>query len=38
MKYRPWFDPEWRAIYAAQMRRILALEALAKRAGRRIRP
>ena len=26
----PWFSPDWRKLYAAQMRRILALEALAK--------
>ena len=34
----PWFHPDWVRIYAAHLRRLLALEALAKAAGRVIRP
>ena len=34
----PWFHPNWVVIYAAHFRRLLALEALARAAGRRLRP
>ena len=33
----PWFAPNWRALYAKQLAAMLALEALAKLAGRKIR-
>ena len=34
----PWFDPKWREIYARALAEIVELEAMAKDAGRRIRP
>jgi hypothetical protein len=34
----PWFSPNWREIYAAALRQIMAVEKLAKAAGRQIRP
>jgi hypothetical protein len=33
-----WFSPDWRAIYAAALRQIMAVEKLAKAVGREIRP
>ena len=38
MKVVPWFSPNWRAIYAAALKQIMAVEKLAKAAGRAIRP
>ena len=34
----PWFAPDWRTHYKALLAQIRKLEALAKLAGRRIRP
>jgi len=34
----PWFDADWRTRYASLLVAILKLEALAKAAGRKIRP
>ena len=38
MKTPMWFSPDWRALYAAALAQIVALERLAKLAGREIRP
>ena len=38
MKPAPWFSPDWPAQYARLLAQIRKLEALAKSAGRRIRP
>lgn len=34
----PWFSPNWREQYQRLLEQILKLEALAKKAGREIRP
>ena len=33
-----WFSPNWRALYAAALAQIVALEKLARMAGRELRP
>ena len=38
MSSPPWFSADWRAIYAAALKQIMAVEKLAKAAGRAIRP
>lgn len=38
MSVPAWFSPNWRAIYAAALKQIMAVEKLAKQAGRQLRP
>lgn len=38
MSVPAWFSPNWREIYARALAEIVKLEAMAKRAGRELRP